>query len=142
MLDNANMKKAAPNTGINPKAKGFGYTDYIKITILGFALSALWSSLHTIIMPLRLLGFVPEAQKNTYLGILTFTGLILAMVVQPIAGAIQLACKPLDVLVAKAQAPSPGAEPAKKIPQLRRGVAHQVEQVITPDERPAGHPLR
>jgi len=66
----------------------FGSIDYIKITILGFALTALWQSLHTIILPLRLLDFVAESQKNTYLGLLTFTGLILAMAVQPIAGAI------------------------------------------------------
>jgi Na+/melibiose symporter-like transporter len=62
--------------------------DYIKITIFGFAISALWGSLHTIILPLRLLDFVAESQKNTYLGLLTFAGLILAMLVQPIAGAI------------------------------------------------------
>jgi len=62
--------------------------DYIKITVFGFALAALWSSLHTIILPLRLLDFVAEPQKNTYLGLLTFAGLLLAMIVQPIAGAI------------------------------------------------------
>jgi len=62
--------------------------DYIKITILGFAIAALWGSLHTIILPLRLLDFAAEPEKNTYLGLLTFTGLIVAMVVQPIAGAI------------------------------------------------------
>tara|TARA_B100000315_G_scaffold242526_1_gene264790 strand:- start:1078 stop:2367 length:1290 start_codon:yes stop_codon:yes gene_type:complete len=67
---------------------GFGSTDYVKITILGFALSALWQSLHTIILPLRLLDFVAESQKNTYLGMLTFAGLILAMLAQPIAGLI------------------------------------------------------
>jgi len=39
-------------------------------------------------MPLRLLDFVAESEKNTYLGLLTFAGLILAIVVQPIAGAI------------------------------------------------------
>jgi MFS family permease len=62
--------------------------DYIKITVFGFAIAALWGSLHTIILPLRLLDFVAESQKNTYLGLLTFSGLILAMLVQPIAGAI------------------------------------------------------
>ena len=66
----------------------FGPVDYVKITIFGFALTALWQSLHTIVLPLRLLDFVAEAEKNTYLGLLTFTGLILAMAVQPIAGAI------------------------------------------------------
>ena len=69
-------------------ARGFKSVDYLKITILGFAMSALWQSMHTIILPLRLLDFVAESEKNTYLGILTFTGLMLAMVVQPIAGAI------------------------------------------------------
>ncbi|MFC1912041.1 MFS transporter [Chloroflexota bacterium] len=68
--------------------ENFRRIDYIKITVLGFALAALWSSLHSIVLPLRLLDFVAESQKNTYLGMLTFTGLILAMFVQPIAGAI------------------------------------------------------
>lgn len=71
-----------------PSPKRFGYLDYLKITVLGFALTALWSSLHGIILPLRLLEYVPESQKNTYLGLLTFTGLLLAMITQPIAGAI------------------------------------------------------
>ena len=73
---------------IETKAKGFRPVDYLKITIFGFAITALWQSLHSIILPLRLLDFVAEAEKNTYLGLLTFTGLILAMAVQPIAGAI------------------------------------------------------
>ncbi len=66
----------------------FRPVDYVKITILGFALTALWQSLHTIILPLRLLDFVAESQKNTYLGLLTLVGLLLAMAIQPIAGAI------------------------------------------------------
>jgi MFS family permease len=60
--------------------------DYIKIAIFGFALTALWSSLHSIVLPVRLLDFVEESQKNTYLGLLTFAGLVLAVVVQPIIG--------------------------------------------------------
>jgi len=63
-------------------------TDYVKITIWGLALSALWGSLHSIILPMRLLDFVSEANKNTSLAMLTLTGLILAMIIQPIAGAI------------------------------------------------------
>jgi MFS family permease len=62
--------------------------DYIKITIFGFALTAMWSSLHTFVLQVRLLDLVAESQKNTYLSLLTFAGLILAMLVQPIAGAI------------------------------------------------------
>ena len=73
-------------TAIGPKR--FAPIDYVKITILGFGLTALWSSLHSIILPIRLLDFVPETLKNTYLGYLTFTGLVMAMLVQPIVGAI------------------------------------------------------
>ncbi len=72
----------------NNIATTFRRWDYVKITILGFATTALWQSLHSIILPLRLLDFVPETQKNTYLGILTLCGLLLAMFAQPIAGAI------------------------------------------------------
>ena len=82
------MRKVESNTNISAKAKGFGTIDYIKITIFGFGSTALWSSLHTIILPLRVLDFVPEALKNTYLDLLILSGLILAMAVQPIAGAI------------------------------------------------------
>jgi len=66
----------------------FHRIDYVKVTVFGFALAALWSSLHSIVLPLRLLDFVAESQKNTYLGLLTFTGLLLAMIAQPIAGTI------------------------------------------------------
>jgi Na+/melibiose symporter-like transporter len=66
----------------------FRRRDYVKITIFGFALTALWQSMHTIILPLRLLDFVTESLKNTYLGLLTLSGLLLAMAVQPIAGAL------------------------------------------------------
>ncbi len=86
MLDYNSMKRVVNNT--STAANGFGRADYIKITIFGFALAALWSSLHTIILQVRLLDFVAESQKNTYLGLLAGTGLILAMLDQPIAGAI------------------------------------------------------
>jgi Na+/melibiose symporter-like transporter len=82
------MDEVAGSDSAKTGAKGFSSIDYIKITVFGFALSALWSSLHSIVLPLRLLDFVVESEKNTFLGLLTFAGLTLAMVVQPIAGAI------------------------------------------------------
>ena len=66
----------------------FKFIDYIKITIFGFGLASLWSSMHSIILPVRLLDFVAESEKNTYLGVLTFAGLVLAIIIQPIAGAL------------------------------------------------------
>jgi Na+/melibiose symporter-like transporter len=66
----------------------FRPVDYVKISIFGAALSVLWPSLHTIIIPLRLLEFAPEVQKNTYLGLLTFAGSMIAVFIQPLAGAL------------------------------------------------------
>lgn len=80
------MSKAITDTGTGTKAGGFSGIDYLKITVFGFALSALWGSLHSIILPVRILDFVAESQKNAYLGLLTFAGLIVAMIWQPIAG--------------------------------------------------------
>jgi MFS family permease len=51
-------------------------------------LSFKWNALHPIILPAVMLNYVPETLKNTYLGMLTFAGLILAAVFQPVAGAI------------------------------------------------------
>ncbi len=51
-------------------------------------LSFMWNALHPIILPAILLNFVPDALKNTYLGLLTFVGLFIAMVIQPVSGAL------------------------------------------------------
>lgn len=51
-------------------------------------LSFMWNSIHPILLPAVLLNYVPDAKKNTYLGLLTFAGLIIAMIVQPISGTI------------------------------------------------------
>jgi len=88
MLDQNSMESQTSNNNSGIEPKRFGSLNYVKITILGFGLTALWSSLHSIILPLRLLDFVPETLKNTYLGYLTFTGLVMAMLVQPVIGTI------------------------------------------------------
>jgi MFS family permease len=51
-------------------------------------LSFMWNGLHVIVLPAVLLGYVPANQKNSALGLLTFAGLMLAAVVQPLAGAL------------------------------------------------------
>ena len=58
------------------------------INFYSFGLSFLWNTLHPIVLPAILLNYVPETSKNTYLGLLTFLGLILAMIVQPVSGAL------------------------------------------------------
>ncbi len=51
-------------------------------------LSFMWNSLHPIVLPAILLHLVPAHAKNSYLGGLTFFGLLLAMVIQPISGSL------------------------------------------------------
>jgi Na+/melibiose symporter-like transporter len=62
--------------------------DHITVNVYWFGLSFMWNALHPIILPALLLDFVPGSLKNTYLGGMTFAGLILAMVVQPVAGGL------------------------------------------------------
>ena len=62
--------------------------ELISINSYWFGLSFLWNTLHPIVLPAILLNYVPDTSKNTYLGLLTFLGLVLAMLVQPISGAI------------------------------------------------------
>jgi len=82
------MRRLTGNNETDTVPKGLTSFGYIKITIFGLGLGALWNSLDSIILQIRLLDFVAEAQKNTCLGLLTFSGLMLAILVQPIAGMI------------------------------------------------------
>lgn len=61
---------------------------YLRISVFGFSMSGLWNCLHSIILPLIVLQYVGQYSKNTILGIMTFSGLALAMIVQPSAGSI------------------------------------------------------
>ncbi|MFC2064071.1 MFS transporter [Chloroflexota bacterium] len=60
----------------------------IILNMYWLGLSFKWNTIHPLILPAVLLNFVPDAQKNSYLGILTFVGLIIATIIQPVAGAI------------------------------------------------------
>ncbi len=47
-----------------------------------------WNLLHPLILPALTLRFAPEAWKNSALGLITFGGLLLAAVLQPLTGAL------------------------------------------------------
>jgi MFS family permease len=64
------------------------FRELLVLNTYWIGLSFKWNALHPIILPAVLLNYVPNAQKNTYLGILTFIGLIVATIVQPLAGAL------------------------------------------------------
>ena len=62
--------------------------EYVALNSYWFGLTFLWNGMHSIILPATLLHVVPEARKSTYLGILTFAGMLLAMLMQPLSGAL------------------------------------------------------
>ena len=66
--------------------KGMGVVGYVHFSVLAFGLAAISTSLGQIILPLRVLDVAPESLKNTYLGVLTFIGMGVAMLVQPAVG--------------------------------------------------------
>lgn len=68
--------------------KKLSLAQLLGINTYWLGLAFMWDSLHPIILPAVLLHLVPETLKNSYLGMLTFVGLILAMVIQPISGAL------------------------------------------------------
>lgn len=53
-----------------------------------FGLAYLWNGLHAILLPPLVASLVPADFKATALGALTFTGLLLAMLAQPVGGAL------------------------------------------------------
>lgn len=59
----------------------------LSINAYWLGLSFMWNCLHPIVLPAVLLHLVPGEAKNSYLGVLTFIGLLLAMFIQPISGA-------------------------------------------------------
>ena len=59
-----------------------------KVTLLGFAIAALWLVLNTTVMPLRVAELVDPARQSTYLGLITFIGLLIAMLMQPVVGVL------------------------------------------------------
>jgi len=61
--------------------------ELVTLNAYWLGLSYLWNSLHVLVLPAVLLQFIPDERKNTVLGLLTFSGLVLAMFVQPLAGA-------------------------------------------------------
>ena len=63
------------------------FLQLVSINVYWVGLSFMWNSLHPIILPAVLLHLAPEKMKNTTLGVLSFAGLILAMIIQPISGA-------------------------------------------------------
>lgn len=61
--------------------------DYLTLNIYWFALSYLWNSMGPIILPTLVAARVPELEKGSALGLISGIGLVIAVVIQPAAGA-------------------------------------------------------
>jgi len=48
----------------------------------------MWNGLHGIILPAVIANIAPGNEKNTYLGLLTSIGLVIAVIIQPLSGAL------------------------------------------------------
>jgi MFS family permease len=68
--------------------KKLNFAQLLILNAYWVGLSFMWSTIHPILLPAVLLNYVPDAKKNTYLGLLTFLGLIIAMIVQPVTGTL------------------------------------------------------
>lgn len=69
----------------NPLAAAWGYS---ALSACALANSLLWNSIHPLLLPVIVLALAGEEVKNSVLGAITFAGLIVAMVAQPLWGAL------------------------------------------------------
>lgn len=60
----------------------------IRLNLFGIALSALWNPLNTLVLPDLVSGTATEGLQGSALGLITFLGIGIAAVVQPIAGSM------------------------------------------------------
>jgi MFS family permease len=58
------------------------------ISVFWLALSMLFDGVNTLVLPQHLLGFTQSASRATTLGLLSFVGLLLGMLVQPVTGLV------------------------------------------------------
>ena len=62
--------------------------DYLNINLYWVALSYFANSMGTLIQPVLVAGLVSEAVKGTALGVMNALGLVVAIIVQPVVGAV------------------------------------------------------
>ena len=74
-----------PNDGTDTKWKA---VDFLHLSVFSFGSTSLSTALGVLVLPVLVLNIAPEDMKNTYLGVLSLAGLVVAMVVQPLAGHI------------------------------------------------------
>ncbi|HHW13608.1 MAG TPA: SLC45 family MFS transporter, partial [Firmicutes bacterium] len=69
-------------------AEGHGTGFHLVLALYWFSLNYHWGALLNVVVPFDVLRFVPEAAKGRFLGVALALGALVAMVVQPVAGAL------------------------------------------------------
>jgi MFS family permease len=64
----------------------WGTLALLRLGAFGFGITGFFMAMDTVILPILVLGVVPEEAKNTLLGVLGLSGLIVAALVQPMVG--------------------------------------------------------
>jgi len=89
MQDNSGFSEPSRPGGRSKTTPLCGVVVYcIVLNIYSFALTVTANSLHPIILPVLVREMAPRVCKATYLGFLTFSGLVVPIVVQPVMGAL------------------------------------------------------
>ncbi|MCL4516204.1 MAG: MFS transporter [Firmicutes bacterium] len=70
------------------ESRPFSVSQQFYLSLYWFALNYHWGALLMIVIPAEVLRFVPEARKGAALGFVLALGALIAMVVQPVVGAI------------------------------------------------------
>ena len=60
----------------------------LAVTVLGFALTLVTGTVETAVLGHKVIELVPQADRNTALGVVTFLGLLVTMLAQPVIGAL------------------------------------------------------
>ncbi len=71
-----------------PQPRPMQWWDYLWISIYWFGITFMWSGYNSIVLPVLNARFVDNSIVGTALGLVTGAGMIVAIVVQPVAGAL------------------------------------------------------
>ncbi|HEX2911409.1 MAG TPA: MFS transporter [Chloroflexia bacterium] len=71
----------------------FGFINYVWVSLFWLGITYLWGGVNGVILPKLNEQLVPENYKGTLLGVITATGMLVAVLVQPAAGALSDVCR-------------------------------------------------
>lgn len=79
---------AASQTAKRSSLPSFGFLNYVWLSVFWLGITYLWGSVNAVIVPELNRQLVPENYKGTLLGVITALGMLVAIIVQPAAGAL------------------------------------------------------